>query len=251
MRDQLYYGEYAAEYYDKLMSGSGKDGYLQTKDSYKNNARRILDHLQKFHEGKTLLELGCGTGNFCVEFAKLGLHVTGIELSKDLLRKAKKHPLVTYKQGDMREIQEEGFDYVVSLFDTFRYNQSFDEAKQTLKCARNALNNEGVLLFDAYYTSPILKPKTVALPPVTLDDGRIIQEEVTWQTKGFKDFIHSVHYIYKCSKLKKRVDIKRLPRLRLSHARITKLLKHSGFQKIKFLNGFDGKNKEKIIVLAQ
>lgn len=251
MRDELYHGAYAAEYYDKLMSGSGKEGYLHTKDSYKNNAQLILRHLKKLEKGKTLLELGCGTGNFCYKFAELGLEVVGIELSNDLLKRAKNHPNITYKQGDMRNFTETGFDYVVCLFDTFRYNQSFKEAKQTLKCVKNALNKNGVFLFDAYYTAPIIKPKTVALPPVTLDDGKVIKEEVTWQTKRSQNFVHSVHYIYKNNKLQKKVNVKRLPRLRLSHKRIKELLHHAGFEKIKFLNGLDGKNKEKIITIAQ
>lgn len=251
MKDELFFGEYAAEYYDKLMSGRGKEGYLNTKDSYKTNAELILKHLGKLKKGNTILELGCGTGNFCLEFAKKGLKVKGIELSDDLLKRAKKHPRITYQQGDMRDFNAQGFDYVVALFDTFRYNQSFSEARQALRCIKKSLTKNGVLLFDAYYTTPMIKPRTVSLPPVELDDGRVVQEQVTWQTKGFRDYINSVHYIYKNNKSQRKINVKRLPRLRLSHKRIKELLYKEGFNKIKFLNGLDGKNKEKIITLAQ
>lgn len=40
--------------------------------------------------GRRALELGCGTGQFTVEFARSGVHVTAVEISPDLLEKARK-----------------------------------------------------------------------------------------------------------------------------------------------------------------
>lgn len=38
--------------------------------------------------GKRVLDIGCGSGRYCVEIAKTGGHVTGIELSTEMLKMA-------------------------------------------------------------------------------------------------------------------------------------------------------------------
>jgi ubiquinone/menaquinone biosynthesis C-methylase UbiE len=38
--------------------------------------------------GKRVLDIGCGSGRYCVEIAKAGGHVTGIELSTEMLKMA-------------------------------------------------------------------------------------------------------------------------------------------------------------------
>ncbi len=38
--------------------------------------------------GKRVLDIGCGSGRYCVEIAKAGAHVTGIELSTEMLKMA-------------------------------------------------------------------------------------------------------------------------------------------------------------------
>ena len=38
--------------------------------------------------GRTLLEVGCGTGNYARAFAKAGFHVLGVDVSREMLRRA-------------------------------------------------------------------------------------------------------------------------------------------------------------------
>ena len=255
-KDELFYGKYAAEYYDKLMSGEGEAGYLHTKDSYKKSAKILFEHLRKYNpNGKRLLEVGCGTGNFCVEFAKLGLKVKGTDYSNDLLKSAKTKThrnIINYEFADMRDFEEkEPFDYLVCLFDTFRYNQSYKEVKQTLNCFYNSINKGGVLILDAHYTNPVVKERSVELPKIELSNGTTIQETVYGYTKGCQDIKRSVQKVYKKGKFIKNFNVKRLPRIRISHLKMKIFLQESGFHKIRILKGYDNKGKkEKIVVIA-
>lgn len=52
--------------------------------------------MKEFHrvvrpkKGEKILDLGCGTGAFTERFSKMGLHVTGIDISKNSIAKARK-----------------------------------------------------------------------------------------------------------------------------------------------------------------
>lgn len=46
-------------------------------------AFRFRDYLQQFPIGRDLLDIGCGTGEFCCEASKLGWNPIGIELTED------------------------------------------------------------------------------------------------------------------------------------------------------------------------
>ena len=57
------------------------DLFHQDKN-YEEEAQAIK---KKFPRVKTILEIGCGTGNLTVELEKLGFKVTGIEPSSSML----------------------------------------------------------------------------------------------------------------------------------------------------------------------
>ena len=67
---------------------------------------------------KTVLELGCGTGIFTQWFAQTGARISAIDLSPDLLERAKARNLgsrVTFQVGNAEalEFEDESFDCVV------------------------------------------------------------------------------------------------------------------------------------------
>lgn len=53
-----------------------------------NEIEFLLDEL-KIQPGASILDVGCGTGRHSVQLAKRGYKVTGLDLSPDMLRKAK------------------------------------------------------------------------------------------------------------------------------------------------------------------
>ena len=64
--------------------------------------------------GRSLLDVGCGTGHFSRRFAQAGLHVTGIDPDKDALDFARDQSTnINYRAGDVRDLPFGGasFDY--------------------------------------------------------------------------------------------------------------------------------------------
>jgi ubiquinone/menaquinone biosynthesis C-methylase UbiE len=113
----------------------------------------VMEQL-KLKKGASLLDLCCGPGRHCVEFAKKGLAVTGYDFSAQYLKEArerakkKKVPL-RLARGDMRRLKfKEEFDAVVNLFTSFGYFQKFSDDIKTLAGAARALKPGGLFLID-------------------------------------------------------------------------------------------------------
>ncbi|MTI69449.1 MAG: methyltransferase domain-containing protein [Firmicutes bacterium] len=72
-------------------------------------------------KGMTVLDIGCGTGNFSIKLAKMGCKVIGIDVSEDMLKKAKKKALdeglnIEFKKMDVYNLDfNEKFDAVFSM----------------------------------------------------------------------------------------------------------------------------------------
>ena len=75
-----------------------------------------------------LLDLGCGTGRLCRHFAAKGYDCVGVDLSEEMLERARAHPLprvglrsVQFLKAnlvDLAELSDASFDYAACLFST-------------------------------------------------------------------------------------------------------------------------------------
>lgn len=81
-------------------------------------------------EGKRILDLGCGSGERCMDYIKSGAaKVTGIDISEKMLEVAKSKnsdPKITYIRMPMEDIGEltETFDVAISSL-AFHYVEDF------------------------------------------------------------------------------------------------------------------------------
>ncbi len=67
--------------------------------------------------GKTVLDIGCGGGIVCEPLARLGAHVTGVDVAAELIEAAKAHAQdlpITYKAEALETLTEQ-FDIVLAL----------------------------------------------------------------------------------------------------------------------------------------
>jgi len=113
-----------------------------------------LMELLALPSGARLLDLACGQGRHAHLFAEAGYDVDGLDLSKDLLKLAKKRgtsKTLRYTRGDMRSLPftwRRKFDAVVNLFTSFGF---FDDPKDDLKvikeCGR-VLKPGGVMIWQ-------------------------------------------------------------------------------------------------------
>ncbi|MCC6550503.1 MAG: class I SAM-dependent methyltransferase, partial [Ignavibacteriaceae bacterium] len=109
-----------------------------------------------------VLELGTGTGIHADLLKKMGLSVTGIELSEEMAQQAKEKGIECYV-GDCSDfILDRKFDAVISLFHVISYITENDKLIKTFRNVYNYLNIGGVFLFDIWYTPAVycLRPET-------------------------------------------------------------------------------------------
>ena len=130
------------------------EGYKKLRDSDTNSndlleqpaMRKLLPDLT----GKTVLDLGCGYGHNCAEFAKNGAaKVVGVDISEKMLEVAKAENTdekITYFNMSMTDIETLGekFDFIYSSL-AFHYIEDFDSFAKSMY---NCLNSGGQLLFS-------------------------------------------------------------------------------------------------------
>ncbi|MCD7855886.1 MAG: class I SAM-dependent methyltransferase [Clostridiales bacterium] len=122
---------------------------------YEDWLKNIEHYLEKYNiKPKTVLDLGCGTGQMSILFAKKGCEVTGADISEEMLTeaynnavKAGVNPL--FVQQDMREFSSpEGYDLIISLCDCLNYITDKDDLKKVFENCKNTLNDNGLFIFD-------------------------------------------------------------------------------------------------------
>jgi SAM-dependent methyltransferase len=85
-------------------------------------APRLVRHA-KVRSGDRLLDVGCGTGVVAITAARLGAHVAGIDLTPELLERARQNANISevsidWREGDAENLpfDDGAFDVVVSQF---------------------------------------------------------------------------------------------------------------------------------------
>ena len=97
------------------------------------------------YEIKTLLDVGCGRGELMEAFQKYGIKCDGIDLSGLMVEKAKAKGLNAEKKS-ICEVDKK-YDAIVSVFDVLNFVTP-DELNGFLNCVHDALNEEGIFVFD-------------------------------------------------------------------------------------------------------
>lgn len=102
------------------------------------------------HPGETVLDLGCGTGIYAIDLALMGLHVTGIDISEEMLavaaQKASNLNLsIVLKQADIGKIDfgNEAYDKVISI----SAMEFFPNPAEVIRRAYQAVKPGGRMVF--------------------------------------------------------------------------------------------------------
>ncbi|KPU45595.1 trans-aconitate 2-methyltransferase [Oxobacter pfennigii] len=97
-------------------------------------------------KGQVILDLGCGTGKLTVELAKNGAQVIGIDMSEEMIRKAKtNYPYLNFHIEDATELKYE------NCFDTIFSNAVLHwikDQKKLLSSIYKALKKGGKLICE-------------------------------------------------------------------------------------------------------
>ena len=107
------------------------------------------------------MEFGSGTGKHGCLLGEKGYNVHGIELSSDMVAKAKKHSKFTCQQGDIAKVKlDKSFDAVISLFHVISYQTSNNQIKSVFKNAADHLSTGGLFIFDIWYSPAVHYQRT-------------------------------------------------------------------------------------------
>jgi len=108
-------------------------------------------------QAKQVLEVACGTGNHTKILAARGYQVTGVDVSEDVLRIARRKVgrRARFIRGDMRNLDavvDGKYDAAICLFSAISYNLTTLELRRTMQGLYGHLKNKGVLVFDTHFT---------------------------------------------------------------------------------------------------
>jgi SAM-dependent methyltransferase len=215
-----------AEYYDRI---------YWWKD-YDREVEFLTDVFRNYGvHGKRILEVACGTGAHTKILVKRGYEVTGVDLSEDVLRVARRKVRrgATFLQGDMRDLSEvvQGeYDAVVCLFSAISYNTSLSDVRRTLKGFNARLKSKGVAVFDTHFTKEGFRDGYRGED--IFDDGKVIGARLS-TSKRFGD-VGELTFSYLIKDGRKTIVMRNdLHRLGLfSPEDFLKTMRESGFAKL-------------------
>jgi SAM-dependent methyltransferase len=119
---------------------------------------------------RRVLDLACGAGRHACALARRGARVVGLDLSAELLARARlaaepDAPGPDFVRGDMLHLPfaAAAFDLVVSMFTSFGYFATEHDDRRVLEEIRRVLHLDGVLILDVFNAERVrrdLVPKT-------------------------------------------------------------------------------------------
>ena len=111
----------------------------------------IADNVLKITSSfNSVLDLGCGTGNFLKKLEKHFKKTVGIDISKDMIEVAKSNCKKTqfYVKSVTNFSLDEKFNLITCNFDMVNHLDSIKDWEKMFKLAYNHLEEDGVFLFD-------------------------------------------------------------------------------------------------------
>ncbi len=143
------------------------------KDRDYEEAQLFMDNLTQYlnlPEEAKILDLACGKGRHSIYLNQLGYDVTGVDLSANSIKDAKKHEndKLHFAVHDMRQPLPEQYDAIFNLFTSFGYFDDESDNVKTLKAIRDSLNEYGFAVMDFMNVDKVI-PNLVPEETKTVD----------------------------------------------------------------------------------
>ena len=143
MEDKRYNEDYVADY-----------DFFNEGKNYKEECDFLKQAFQKFsnNEAKTILDIGCGTGLHTKELTSEGFEVTGLDLSEQMIKKAKeRNPKSNFFIGNMANFDiNKKFDTCICMFSSIGYLTTNKEIEGFFNSVKKHLKQDGLLIIDCW-----------------------------------------------------------------------------------------------------
>jgi len=173
-----------AEYYDIIYSNKDYDAETSYLDE-------LLAH---FGRPKSILDLGCGTGEYMIRLQKFGYAVSGIDISKEMITQARKKGVLSTWRADMRKFHLGSyFDCCICMFGGIGYLNNIHDFVRTLECVGEHLEPNGIFVFDYWNGLAVL----MQMPEVRdrkIDMGDLVLLRTARPKLKLEEQICEVHY---------------------------------------------------------
>jgi ubiquinone/menaquinone biosynthesis C-methylase UbiE len=121
-----------------------KGDFARIAATMRDGGEALVNTLE-IKKGMLILDLGCGDGTSAIPAAKLGAQVLGVDIAGNLVRAGNDRALAeglnncVFQEGDacnLRGIENESFDLVVTVFGAMFAPKPFDVAKEMVRVTR-------------------------------------------------------------------------------------------------------------------
>jgi SAM-dependent methyltransferase len=152
-----------------------------------------------------VLDVACGTGNTSIPAAKLGAHVTGVDIATNLLEQARKraaleHLDIRFEEGDAEDLPFS--DVVLTMFGAMFAPRPEKVAAEILRVSKPggviAMANwtpQGFVGKSFQVTAKLVPPPPVP-PPVLWGDEQVVRERFGKGAKQLTCTRQNVHFAY-------------------------------------------------------
>ncbi|MBA4251374.1 MAG: hypothetical protein C0425_08915 [Chlorobiaceae bacterium] len=159
------------------------------------DAKKLFDLIiKKISVGSNVdvLDIACGAGRHSILFSKNGFKVTGVDLSDNLLRNAKKKSSelnlkIEFIKSDIRNLDlKKKFDVILNLFTSFGYFENDAENFSLFEKVKFHLNPKSYFIFD-YFNAQYVIDNLVPYSKDEFDDISVEQFRKIEKNKVVKE----------------------------------------------------------------
>jgi len=224
--------------------------HILYKNRDQKEADKFIYNLVNYLEVKAnskILDLACGKGRHSLILNQLGMHVNGVDLSKNSINEAKKKQNTTlqFDTHDMREVfKTNKYNYVFNLFTSFGYFENMNDNIKMLDSISKMLLEKGILIID------FLNAEKVVKNLISIEEKKI--DNITFKIKRY---IES-NKVYKKITIEDKTRHHFTERVQLFSLNEFKELLKPNFKILHTfgdfdLNRFDINHSERLIIIAQ
>ncbi len=157
----------------------------------------FYETILKQHNAKSVLELGCGTGNLASRFSKNKFDYIGIDLNIEMLDIARKnHPEINFVNDNMCSFETAvKQDVIIISGRSISYLTENQEVESCFNSIYNSLKTNGILIFDAIDAIKLFKNFDLETKTLTTDNFQRISHSTPNLKTGSTWDWESIYYI--------------------------------------------------------